>query len=140
MARVSRRWESLHDHRTVRDFSDLRVWNNAMGLVEAVYTVTRTFPPGERFGLSQQMPRCAVSIPSNIAEGQSRGGTRDFARFLGMARGSAAELRTQLSLSHRLGYVNETRAEELLSQTLHVSRQLTSQRNSLLKRLTSQPS
>ena len=70
-----------------------------------VYEETRTFPTDERFGLTQQMRRCAVSIPSNIAEGAARGSNADFRRFLFIAKGSAAELETQLLVAINLGYV-----------------------------------
>lgn len=88
---------------TVRHFKDLIVWRKAMDLAKAVYEATSKFPSDERFGLVSQMRRCAVSIPSNIAEGQSRGSTGEFKHFLGIARGSLAELETQSDLSFELG-------------------------------------
>lgn len=81
---------------------DLLVWQKAMDLAVTVYALTKELPIEERFGLSVQMRRCAVSIPSNIAEGKRRGTPKEFARFLRIAYGSGAELETQLELCKRL--------------------------------------
>ncbi|MBX3071342.1 MAG: four helix bundle protein [Thermomicrobiales bacterium] len=113
------------------DFTDLRVWQASMDLAEHVYLVTDKFPASDRGGLVGQMRRCAVSVPSNIAEGQARGGAKEFGRFLGIARGSLAELRTQTLLAARLRYIPEPESNELVSLNLHVARQLTALRNSL---------
>ena len=83
-------------------FRDLVVWQKAMDLVEEVYAVTRAFPADERYGLTAQSRRCAVSIPSNIAEGYGRHTTKDTQHFLAQARGSILELQTQLILATRL--------------------------------------
>ena len=89
----------------------------AIDLVVYVYDLTRTFPIEERYGLTSQLRRCAVSIPSNIAEGANRHSVRDFLRFLYIAKGSLAELETQLTIAVRLGYIAEF-ANDLLSYTL----------------------
>ncbi len=91
----------------MRQHQHLRVWQDAMDLVEAVYALTATFPQAERYGLASQMQRAAVSVPSNIAEGAARGSKPDFLRFLYIARGSLSELETQCQISLRLGYVSE---------------------------------
>ena len=83
-------------------FRDLIAWQKAMDLVEEIYEVTRAFPADERYGLTAQMRRCAVSIPSNIAEGYGRQTTKDTQHFLAQARGSVHELQTQLILATRL--------------------------------------
>src|SRR5690554_7663438 len=88
-----------------RKYQDLRVWNNAMQLVEYVYRLTSNYPDSEKYGLVSQMRRAAVSIPSNIAEGNGRGSDKDYRRFLTIARGSLMELETQIILSARLGFV-----------------------------------
>ena len=82
----------------------LEVWKFAMQLVKAVYQMTSDFPAEERYGLAQQMRRAAVSIPSNIAEGAGRNGAKEFLNFIGISRGSLAELETQLQLAVMLGF------------------------------------
>lgn len=89
---------------TVRDFRDLHIWQKAMALTEAVYGISQAFPSTESFGLTGQMRRAAISVASNIAEGHARESQREFARFLAIARGSLAELQTQLLLAERIGY------------------------------------
>src|ERR1700737_2650394 len=88
-------------------YKNLLVWQKAMTLVSRIYEVTRTFPKEEMYGLTSQIRRAAVSIPSNIAEGQARLTVGEFRQFLGMARGSLAELDTQLVISQQLGYLPE---------------------------------
>lgn len=82
----------------------LEAWKFAMQLVKSVYQMTSGFPIEERFGLAQQMRRASVSIPSNIAEGAGRNGTKEFLNFIGIARGSLAELDTQLQLAVMLDF------------------------------------
>lgn len=89
----------------VQSFRELTAWQRAMDLVTAVYAVTRQFPGDERFGLCNQVRRAAVSVPSNIAEGQARGRGHDFAHFLRIALGSLQETQTQLLIAERLGYL-----------------------------------
>ena len=93
---------------------DLDVWNLAMELAVEAYTLSRTFPQEERYGLALQMRRSAVSIASNVAEGAARNSRKEFIRFLYFSLGSTAELETQILLAHRLGY--------LLPQTSVLSR------------------
>jgi four helix bundle protein len=88
----------------VRSFRDLEVWRLGLDLVQSVYECTATFPKSETFGLSAQMRGAAVSIPSNIAEGQARNSSKQFLQFLSFALGSLAELETQLELAARLEY------------------------------------
>lgn len=87
-----------------------------MSLVKDVYRVTEAFPPGERYGLAAQLRRAAVSIPSNIAEGQARNGTREFLQFLSHASGSLAELETQILLSLELGYWGQSETDSVLRE------------------------
>ena len=96
----------------IRDSSErpherLEVWRDAMDLVEAVYRITAAFPDTERFTLTSQMRRAAISVPSNIAEGAARRSTPEYLRFLSMARGSLSELDTQLQIAERLAYIAE---------------------------------
>jgi four helix bundle protein len=87
-----------------RPHQQLEVWRDAMHLVEAVYRYSSSFPDSEKFGLLQQIRRSAVSVPSNIAEGAARRSAPEYLRFLSIARGSLAELDTQLKISTRLGF------------------------------------
>ncbi len=105
-------------------YRDLIVWKKAMDLTEEVYRVTNSFPRHELYGLTNQMRRAAVSIPSNIAEGQGRGSNREFSRFLNIAHGSLAELETQLLLSVRLGYINEKEIEQIQQNTNEVGKMI----------------
>ncbi len=91
-----------------RPHHDLKVWQDAMSLTRAVYELTAEFPVDERFGMTSQMRRCAVSVPSNIAEGCARGSRKELVQFLYVARGSLAELDTQLRLAHGFGFCNAT--------------------------------
>ena len=84
----------------------LEVWKKSMDLVVSIYKLTSNFPKDEKFGLTSQMRRAAVSIPSNIAEGCSRNSTRELKQFLFIAQGSLSELETQVELSERLGYTS----------------------------------
>src|SRR5271154_3028023 len=90
----------------VKSFRDLDVWRLSLDLAEAVYQCTASFPKSELFGLTAQMRRAAVSVPSNIAEGRSRSSTKEFLQFLSIALGSLAELETQFELAVRLGYTD----------------------------------
>jgi len=89
----------------IRGYRDLRAWQLGRVLVKMVYDLTRQFPPQELYGLSHQIRKAAVSVPSNIAEGYGRGSLRDYVRFLQTARGSLCEVETQAVLAQDLGYV-----------------------------------
>ncbi len=91
----------------MRKHHGLKAWQEAISLVREVYAVTRDFPPDERFGLTAQLRRAAVSVPSNIAEGAARESSKEFVQFLVMARGSLSELETQLLIAKELGYLTE---------------------------------
>jgi four helix bundle protein len=117
----------------VRGYRDLLVWQKGMTLVKRVYQLTGTFPTDERFGLVSQMRRAAVSIPSNVAEGQARKSTGEFVQFISNAEGSAAELDTQLQLSVDLGFSKPSQATELFDSVSEVKRMLNGLRRTLLK-------
>ncbi|MFP5235104.1 MAG: four helix bundle protein [Acidobacteriota bacterium] len=89
---------------SVQSFRDLEVWQRSMELTAMIYRLTLGFPREEVFGLTLQLRRAAVSIPSNIAEGQGRLNTREFRQFLGVSRGSLCELQTQLEIARTLGF------------------------------------
>jgi len=115
----------------VRDYRQFLVWQKAHLLTLEIYEITRLFPADERFGLTSQLRRAALSIPSNIAEGAGRNSDSDFARFLDIAGGSANELEYQLLLAHDLGYIPEGAYQPLLSQLSEVRRLLTGFRRKL---------
>ncbi|MGK0286095.1 MAG: four helix bundle protein [Salibacteraceae bacterium] len=86
---------------------DLEVWKRSIDLVVSIYDLTKVFPDGEKYGLTSQMRRAAVSIPSNISEGAGRSSTKEFIRFLDIATGSLSELETQLIIVIRLGFIKK---------------------------------
>lgn len=105
----------------IKSYKDLVVWQKSMELVEEIYNLTRTFPQSEMYGLVSQMRRCAVSIPSNIAEGTRRGSRKDYRQFLVVASGSGAELETQVEIAKRLPFsrkLDYTKADNLLLETV----------------------
>ena len=108
----------------VRHYRDLLVWQKAIAWTEALYKSSQDWPADERFGLTSQVRRAAVSVASNIAEGCARRSTGDFVRFLLIARGSLAEAETQLLISERLGYVGAADLEALLGRADEISRML----------------
>ena len=103
-------------------YQDLLAWQKAIGLVERIYAVTSKLPQEEMFGLKSQMRRCAVSIPSNIAEGQGRSTRGEFQQFLGHARGSLYELETQILIAAKLGYMQPSEKESLLTEAQQLGR------------------
>jgi four helix bundle protein len=115
----------------VQSYRDLIAWQKAMDLVTRVYTCTESFPKTEVYGLTSQLRRAAVSIPSNIAEGHARLSSGEFRQFLGHALGSLCELETQVLISERLGYIGPDQRAALLVQTAETGRII----NGLLRRL-----
>jgi four helix bundle protein len=116
----------------MQDFRDLLVWAKAHEATLMIYRCTQHFPHEERFGLTSQIRRAAVSMASNIAEGSGRRSDADFARFLSMAFGSAAEVEYQLLLAKDLGYLNDPNYQSLQDKIAEIKRMLAS----LIKRLT----
>lgn len=116
---------------STKNYRELLVWQKAMDLVEAVYVAVKKLPPEEKFEISAQMRRAAVSVPSNIAEGQGRNSTKDFVNFLSIARGSCAELQTQLLVCERLGYFTSKEIDELLKLSDEINRMLSGLINKL---------
>jgi len=106
------------------DVKDLLVWQKAMALARAAYLATGSFPRAEAYGLTSQIRRAAVAIPSNLAEGRGRATRKDFRQFVIVARGSACELETQLLLAADLDLLDREKAEGLLQQTGEVLRML----------------
>ena len=118
----------------VRSFRDLEVWRLGIDLVEAVYRVGEQFPRTEAFGLTSQLQRAAVSVPSNVAEGHARSSRKEFLQFISIALGSLAEVETQLVIAERLGYLPAEEHETIFDLTLRVGRMLRGLQKSLKSR------
>jgi four helix bundle protein len=108
----------------IRSYNDLEVWQKAIDLVVLVYDVTQTFPQDERFGLTNQVRRAAVSIPANIAEGQGRKHMAEFSQFLAIARGSLLETETHFAIALRLKYVTPEQFQAMTAMTQATGRLL----------------
>jgi four helix bundle protein len=106
----------------VRNYRDLILWQKAMDLVELIYRITLHFPQDELYGLRSQIRRAAVSVPSNIAEGEGRHSAGDFSRFLSIANGSRREVETQTIIAQRLGYITRQDCENVLALASEVGR------------------
>jgi four helix bundle protein len=114
-----------------QNYRDLIAWQKAMDLVENVYLATKMFPKEEIYGLSSQLRRAVVSIPSNIAEGQGRSSAKEFQNFLSIAHGSLREVETQLIIAQRLGYLKVKGLSTLLELAAEVGRLTKGLQNSL---------
>lgn len=119
----------------LKSYRDLKVWQKAMDLVVECYQVSNQFPKIERFGLSSQLQRAAVSIPANIAEGRARQHTKEFLQHLNIAYGSLAELETHIQIAERLNYLDSDSIGQLLGKTSEVGRMINGLRRSLAKKL-----
>jgi four helix bundle protein len=117
----------------VQSYRDLVVWKKSMSLVLDIYRDTNAFPKIETYGLVSQMRRAAVSVPSNIAEGQARLSTAEFKQSLGHARGSLMEVETYVLLARELGYLEPDQSENLLSSSAEVGKILNGLLNSLVR-------
>lgn len=106
------------------DLNNLHIWKRSVDLAENVYKLTKQFPKEELYSLTNQIRRAVVSVPSNIAEGSQRTTTKDFAHFILIAKGSLAELQTQLLLSHRFAYINQKQWTELQQEIVELHRML----------------
>lgn len=109
----------------VDKYRDLDVWKKGMEICEDVYRFTSHFPKNEMYGMTSQMRRSAVSIPSNIAEGFGRRHANEFKQYISIAKGSLNELSTQAELAGRIDYLNKEKASELLEKMDHLGRMLT---------------
>jgi four helix bundle protein len=116
-----------------RSFRDLEVWQFAISLVKEIYQQTRKFPSSETYGLIDQVRRAAVSIPSNIAEGQARNSAKEFRQYLSIALGSLAELETQLIISKEIGYLNNDELNPLLNWIDRIRKMIRSLASTLIK-------
>ncbi len=116
----------------MHQFKELLIWKKSRFFCSEIYLMTSTFPSDEKFGITNQLRRASVSIPSNIAEGSSRNSNKDFARFLEIAIGSAYEIETQLLIASDLGFLKHEKLEPLLIQLEEIIK-MTSKFRSTLK-------
>jgi four helix bundle protein len=114
----------------IKHYSELIVWQKAMALVEKIYQATQNFPKEELYGLTGQLRRAAISIPSNIAEGQGRRSTNEFLHHLSISYGSLMEAETQLQIAMRLGYLSKETTSEILERAAEIARLLNGLSNS----------
>ena len=106
----------------IKNFQDLRIWQKGIEVVKDIYILTKKFPKEELYGLTSQMRRSAVSIPSNIAEGFRRYHNKEYKQFLYIALGSCAELETQIIIANELDYINKTNRTELIEKVKYICR------------------
>ncbi len=112
-------------------YKDLQVWQKSIELTTEVYAVTGTFPQRELYGLIAQINRCAVSVPSNIAEGAGRNSNGEFVQFLGIANGSAYELETQLIIANRLNFISNESLDAFTSKLNEIQKMIFKMQNVL---------
>ncbi len=115
----------------MNNYKDLKVWKKAISMTTEVYNVVDSFPDNERFGLTSQITRSAVSVASNIAEGSGRNSSKEFYQFLGIALGSCYELETQVLIAKNIGYLNEEKYRELSEDLIEIQKMISGLKKSL---------
>jgi four helix bundle protein len=118
---------------SLKSYRDLEVWQKSMDLVIDCYQITKHFPDSEKYGLTSQLQRAAVSIPANLAEGRARQHTKEFIQHLSIAYASLAELETHFQIAGRLNYFDSIKLDEVLSKTSEIGRMINGLRKSLKK-------
>ena len=108
----------------IQSYKDLTIWQKSIELTKIIYTLTKSYPKEEQYGLTAQIRRAAVSVPSNIAEGHTRYGSREFTHFLYIARGSLAEIDTQSYIAQQLGYIDEQQYLSIFSKIDELQRMI----------------
>lgn len=119
----------------IKTYRQLEVWQKSIELVVLCYNFTKNFPTNEIYGITNQIRRSAISIPSNIAEGQSKWSTKEFLRHLSMSNGSLSELETQLIISDKLNYIKKSELNQILSLTEEIGKMINGLKKSLTKKL-----
>lgn len=118
----------------MHNFRNLDIWKDSMELTTKVYKLTADFPPNERFNLTSQIRRCAVSIPSNIAEGAGRNTNPDFNQFLGIATASSYELETQLIIAQRLELITVLELENIIAELHSIQKRIYNFKQSIMRK------
>lgn len=113
-------------------FKELEIWKRSRLFCSKIYTITSNFPESEKFGLTNQLRRASVSIPSNIAEGSSRNSNKDFARFLQIALGSAYEIETQLLIAQDLNFIKDSELECVISEIQEIIKMISKFKSTLI--------
>jgi four helix bundle protein len=113
------------------NYEDLRVWQASVDISVKIYEITERFPKSEQYGITNQIRRSSVSIPSNIAEGSERNSNKEFGQFLSIAKGSLAELKTQLIIANRILFLDKNGFEELKNDIESISKMLTALRKAI---------
>lgn len=119
----------------MRTFRDLLIWQKAMTLVTKTYTISSNFPKEEQFGLTSQIRRCSISIPSNIAEGYGRNTNKDYHRFLTISIGSLFEFQTQIEIAYNLKYISEIEFNTIFENSRELERMISSFMNKVKETL-----
>jgi four helix bundle protein len=120
---------------SISRFRELRAWQLGMELAEHVYLLTDSFPKSETYGMTSQIRRSAISIPSNLAEGHGRTSSKEFLHFIAIAYGSICELETQILLSHRLKYINIPDSETVLALLIETSKTIRGLQKAIKERI-----
>ncbi|MCS7216038.1 MAG: four helix bundle protein [Thermodesulfovibrio sp.] len=118
----------------IQSYQDLQVWKKGIELTEKIYQVCKSFPQEEKYALTSQIQKSAISIPANIAEGWGRNSKKEYIQFLSIARGSVYELETHLIIAQKIGYIQEALLKELLQMTESLGKMLLSLIRSLEKK------
>lgn len=116
-----------------KNYEDLRVWSASIDFAEEIYKLTKEFPKEEIYGLTNQIRRSSVSVSSNIAEGCARGGTNEFIRFLNISSGSLGEVKTQLIISQRIGFIDKDTLNSLCKKIDEIGKMINALKNSINK-------
>ena len=117
----------------MRNFKQLKIWNKGFEIAVKSFKFVQSFPKEEKFGLASQLTRCAVSVPSNIAEGHTREHLKEYLHHLSMAQASLAEVETQLEIGVRLDYISRDQFSKVLSEISGLGKQLYALRNALIR-------
>ncbi len=115
----------------IKNFKELRIWQKGIEIVKDVYSMTKDFPKEELYGLTSQMRRSAISIPSNIAEGFKRFHDKEYKQFLHITLGSAAELETQIIISKELNFIDQEKLDNILEKLDHLAKMISSLLNKI---------
>lgn len=119
---------------SIKSYRDLEVWKKSINLVKEIYKITSSFPKEEIYGLTAQLRRASISVPSNIAEGRSRESTKEYLRFIEISYSSIAELETQITIAYELNFINGKCLEKVLNGTSEIGRMLNGLSRSLKKK------